>query len=49
MQILQEKGTRPLHVAARNGQTVQVELLYLHGAHTAAPDYLGQTPVEHAL
>ncbi|ODN04062.1 ARF GTPase-activating protein GIT2 [Orchesella cincta] len=44
-----EKGTTPIHVAARNGQAHQVELLFLHGAHMDAADYLGQTPVEHAL
>lgn len=43
------KGTRPIHVAARNGQASQVELLYLHGANPAAPDYLGQTPMDHAM
>ncbi len=44
-----EKGTRPMHVAARTGQSLQVELLFLHGAQTDAPDYLGQSAVEHAM
>jgi len=43
------QGTRPLHVAARHGQGPQIELLFLHGAQTDGLDYLGQTPVEHAL
>lgn len=38
-----------MHVAAKNGQALQTELLFLHGAHMDAADYLGQTPVEHAL
>ncbi|CAG7816732.1 unnamed protein product [Allacma fusca] len=43
-----ERGTRPLHVACRSGQSLQVELLFVHGAQIDAPDYLGQTPADHA-
>ena len=43
-----ERGTRPLHVACRSGQALQVELLFVHGAEIDAPDYLGQTPADHA-
>ena len=38
-----------MHVAAKNGQDLQVELLFLFGALTHATDYLGQTPLEHAM
>ncbi|XP_039292599.1 ARF GTPase-activating protein GIT2 [Nilaparvata lugens] len=40
----QEKGSRPLHVAAREGQISQVELLIVCGADPSALDKQGNTP-----
>jgi len=40
----EEKGTRPIHVAARAGQMGQVELLVAHGADPGALDLQGNTP-----
>lgn len=39
---VQEKGTTPLHVAARAGQNLQVELLIANGANSSAVDLNGQ-------
>ncbi|KAG8288420.1 glycerophosphoinositol permease [Homalodisca vitripennis] len=39
-----EKGSRPIHVAARAGQAGQVELLVVHGADPGALDQQGNTP-----
>lgn len=39
-----EKGSRPLHVAAREGQISQVELLIVCGADPSALDKQGNTP-----
>ncbi|CAB3383991.1 Hypothetical predicted protein [Cloeon dipterum] len=39
-----EKGTRPLHVAAKEGQAGQVELLLVYGASATGSDAHGQTP-----
>ncbi|XP_049863652.1 ARF GTPase-activating protein GIT1 isoform X2 [Schistocerca gregaria] len=44
----QEKGTTPLHVAAKEGQTCQGELLIAWGADPMAPDAHEQTPVDYA-
>lgn len=41
---LQEKGNKPIHVAARAGQMAQVELLVVHGADPGALDRQGNTP-----
>ncbi|KAI4873885.1 hypothetical protein NFI96_034242 [Prochilodus magdalenae] len=43
-----EKGTTPLHVAAKAGQVSQVELLSVYGADPGAPDAKGNTPIEYA-
>lgn len=39
---IQEKGTTPLHVAARAGQALQVELLIANGANPSVVDLNGQ-------
>ena len=44
--ISQEKGTTPLHVAARAGQALQVELLIANGGNPSIIDSNGQTPAE---
>lgn len=44
----QEKGTTPLHVAAKEGQTCQAELLIAWGADPTAPDAHEQTPIDYA-
>ncbi|KAK2575459.1 hypothetical protein KPH14_011191 [Odynerus spinipes] len=41
-----EKGTTPLHVAARAGQTLQIELLVVNGGNPNILDSNGQTPTE---
>ncbi|KAG7204050.1 hypothetical protein KM043_001908 [Ampulex compressa] len=41
-----EKGTTPLHVAARAGQTLQMELLVANGGNPNVIDSNGQTPAE---
>lgn len=46
--ILQEKGTTPLHVAAKAGQILQAELLVVYGADPGAPDINGRTPMDYA-
>lgn len=46
--IWQEKGTTPLHVAAKAGQVSQAELLVVYGADPGAEDNQGKTPVEYA-
>ncbi|XP_066509634.1 ARF GTPase-activating protein GIT2-like [Hoplias malabaricus] len=43
-----EKGTTPLHVAAKSGQVSQVELLSVYGADPGAPDANGNTPIQYA-
>jgi len=43
---IQEKGTTPLHVAARAGQTLQVELLVANGANPSIVDLNGQTAAD---
>ncbi|XP_044286552.1 ARF GTPase-activating protein GIT1 isoform X4 [Varanus komodoensis] len=43
-----EKGTTPLHVAAKAGQILQAELLVVHGADPGAPDVNGRTPIDYA-
>lgn len=44
----QEKGTTPLHVAAKAGQVLQAELLVVYGADPGAPDINGRTPIDYA-
>ncbi|XP_054011690.1 ARF GTPase-activating protein GIT1 [Hylaeus anthracinus] len=41
-----EKGTTPLHVAARAGQALQLELLIANGGNPSIIDSNGQTPAE---
>ncbi|XP_076665674.1 ARF GTPase-activating protein GIT1 isoform X2 [Andrena cerasifolii] len=41
-----EKGTTPLHVAARAGQALQFELLIANGGNPSMIDSSGQTPAE---
>ncbi|XP_070402599.1 ARF GTPase-activating protein GIT2a isoform X2 [Nothobranchius furzeri] len=43
-----EKGNTPLHVAAKEGQISQAELLSVYGADPGALDCNGKTPVHHA-
>lgn len=43
-----EKGSIPLHVAAKAGQVLQAELLTVYGADPGAPDSSGKTPIEYA-
>lgn len=45
---LQEKGTTPLHVAAKAGQILQAELLVVYGADPGAPDINERTPMDYA-
>jgi len=42
--VSQEKGNTPLHVAAKAGQALQVELLVTYGADPAGQDANKQTP-----
>lgn len=44
----QEKGTTPLHVAAKAGQVLQAELLVVYGADPGALDINGRTPMDYA-
>lgn len=41
-----EKGTTPLHVAARAGQALQLELLIANGGNPNIVDSTGHTPAE---
>uniref|UniRef100_A0A4W3JDF1 G protein-coupled receptor kinase interacting ArfGAP 1 n=1 Tax=Callorhinchus milii TaxID=7868 RepID=A0A4W3JDF1_CALMI len=43
-----EKGTTPLHVAAKAGQIHQAELLVVYGADPGAPDVNARTPIDYA-
>uniref|UniRef100_A0A1A7XYY3 G protein-coupled receptor kinase interactor 2a n=1 Tax=Iconisemion striatum TaxID=60296 RepID=A0A1A7XYY3_9TELE len=43
-----EKGNTPLHVAAKEGQISQAELLSVYGADPGALDSNGKTPMHHA-
>uniref|UniRef100_A0A7N8XQ48 G protein-coupled receptor kinase interacting ArfGAP 1 n=1 Tax=Mastacembelus armatus TaxID=205130 RepID=A0A7N8XQ48_9TELE len=43
-----EKGTTPLHVAAKAGQILQAELLVVYGADPGAPDINGRSPMDYA-
>ncbi|XP_043910394.1 ARF GTPase-activating protein GIT1 isoform X4 [Protopterus annectens] len=43
-----EKGTTPLHVAAKAGQVLQAELLSVYGGDPGAPDVNGKTPIDYA-
>ncbi|XP_069617282.1 ARF GTPase-activating protein GIT1 isoform X8 [Ranitomeya imitator] len=42
-----EKGSTPLHVAAKAGQVLQAELLVVYGADPGAPDMNGRTPIDY--
>lgn len=44
--LYKEKGTTPLHVAARAGQSLQIELLIVNGGNPSVMDLNGQTPSE---
>lgn len=39
-----EQGNTPIHVAAKNGQDLQVELLWIYGADVCQKNSAGQTP-----
>lgn len=39
-----DKGNTSLHVAAKEGQALQVELLWIYGADVAQRNAEGQTP-----
>ncbi|XP_071050195.1 ARF GTPase-activating protein Git isoform X2 [Onthophagus taurus] len=43
-----EKGTTPLHVAAKKNQVLQAELLVVYGADPTYPDLHGKTPIDYA-
>lgn len=43
-----EKGTTPLHVAAKANQALQAELLIVYGADPSSPDAHGVIPVDYA-
>ncbi|XP_055009971.1 ARF GTPase-activating protein GIT2-like isoform X2 [Boleophthalmus pectinirostris] len=43
-----EKGNTPLHIAAKAGQILQVELLAVYGADPGALDSCGKTPIDYA-
>ncbi|XP_073528923.1 ARF GTPase-activating protein GIT2 isoform X7 [Phyllobates terribilis] len=43
-----EKGSTPLHVAAKAGQLLQAELLTVYGADPGTPDSAGKTPIDYA-
>lgn len=47
--VLQEKGSTPIHVAAKSGQACQIELLIVYGASLTAKDSKGNTAYEIAL
>lgn len=39
-----DKGNSSLHIAAKEGQALQVELLWIYGADVAQKNFDGQTP-----
>uniref|UniRef100_A0A915M289 Arf-GAP domain-containing protein n=1 Tax=Meloidogyne javanica TaxID=6303 RepID=A0A915M289_MELJA len=41
-----DQGNTPLHIAAKNGQDLQVELLWIYGADFSCKNSCGQTPAE---
>lgn len=41
-----DQGNTPLHIAAKNGQDLQVELLWIYGADFSRKNSSGQTPAE---
>lgn len=43
---IQEKGSTPLHVAAKSAQASQIELLIVYGANLLAKDVAGNTAQE---
>ncbi|KAK4875771.1 hypothetical protein RN001_012193 [Aquatica leii] len=43
-----EKGSTPLHVAAKANQLIQSELLITYGADPMCPDRQGKTPIDYA-
>lgn len=43
-----EKGSTPLHVAAKANQLIQSELLITYGASPTCPDAQGKTPIDYA-
>ena len=46
--FFQDKGTYPLHVAARHGQAHQIELLLVFGADPWCTDSEGNSPIDYA-
>ncbi|MFH1918368.1 MAG: ankyrin repeat domain-containing protein [Planctomycetota bacterium] len=48
-EILKDRGTTPLHVAAITGNTTAVEELLKNGANVNAPDHLGNLPLKTAV
>uniref|UniRef100_A0A6I8Q9K4 G protein-coupled receptor kinase interacting ArfGAP 2 n=1 Tax=Xenopus tropicalis TaxID=8364 RepID=A0A6I8Q9K4_XENTR len=46
--LSKEKGSTPLHVAAKAGQILQAELLAVYGADPGTPDSAGKTPIDYA-
>jgi ankyrin repeat protein len=46
--VKQEKGTTPLHIAAKAGQVSQAELLVVYGSDPGAEDSKGKTPIDYA-
>uniref|UniRef100_A0A8C5PRT2 GIT ArfGAP 1 n=1 Tax=Leptobrachium leishanense TaxID=445787 RepID=A0A8C5PRT2_9ANUR len=46
--LSKDKGTTPLHVAAKAGQILQAELLVVYGADPGAPDVNGRTPIDYS-
>ncbi|KAF7634525.1 hypothetical protein Mgra_00006097 [Meloidogyne graminicola] len=41
-----DQGNTPLHIAAKNGQELQVELLWIYGANFSSKNFNGKTPSE---
>ncbi|KAG8455730.1 hypothetical protein GDO86_001787 [Hymenochirus boettgeri] len=46
--LSKEKGSTPLHVAAKAGQILQAELLTVYGADPGTPDSAGKSPIDYA-
>lgn len=43
-----DKGNAPLHIAAKDDQSLQVELLYIYGADPAQRNFDGVLPAQMA-
>lgn len=46
--FFKEKCTTPLHVAAKAGQLLQIELLIVYGSDPGACDNFGKNPIDYA-